>query len=227
LTAGPHLSSQVKWDFSESTPWTVSRAKIAFERGSKPRRSALKNTAVVPAPLSSVDESKPAAAPDSGEVQPAGGDAAGRQKPRFSIKKVSEPKRDQLSLLQLKHSLEKLTNGDGQNGHHKNYTPLPDTDSGASSDAPTTDSVTTSPLGVSTSGGRGRRRSLPDASTGTVTDSEVYSSLVSESSRTTRLRDGLAKVIRRRAATMDFEARKQNAEQRLQRQFSISDLHQG
>ena len=67
-----------------------------------------------------------------------------------------------------------------------------------------------------------RKGSAPLADT-----SDMYDSLVSDSSRAARLRDGIAKMLPKRTGNLNLEERKQNAEQRLNRQFSVSDLHEG
>ncbi|XP_043228054.1 uncharacterized protein LOC122384578 [Amphibalanus amphitrite] len=88
-------------------------------------------------------------------------------------------------------------------------------------------------------GSRGHRRSASDALLQSSTHpdgtprrkasdpNDVYDSLVSNCSRASRLRDGIAKMLPKRSGNLNLEERKQNAQQRLNRQFSLSDLHQG
>ena len=56
---------------------------------------------------------------------------------------------------------------------------------------------------------------------------DVYDSLVSESSRTAWLRDGIAKMMPKRSGNLNLKERKENAHGRLNRQFSLSDMHEG
>ena len=113
-----------------------------------------------------------------------------------------------------------------------------DADSAISTDEVTQSSFTATP----SDGSAGvRRRSASDSvqKTSTPLDeprrktsvpsdpNEVYDSLVSESSRARRLRDGIAKMMPKRSGNLNLEERKLNAHQRLNRQFSLSDMHQG
>ena len=112
----------------------------------------------------------------------------------------------------------------------------PESDSAVSSDEVTQSSFTATPSDGSINGVR--HRSASDSGRKTSTPSaghrrkgsdpnEVYDSLVSESSRTARLRDGIAKMMPKRSGNLNLEERKQNAHERLNRQFSLSDMHEG
>ncbi|XP_043214203.1 uncharacterized protein LOC122377821 isoform X2 [Amphibalanus amphitrite] len=58
---------------------------------------------------------------------------------------------------------------------------------------------------------------------GAVTD-EVYDSMTEQSSRASRLKDGMARMLAK-AASVDLEERSQNTKKRLLKQFSMSDLN--
>ena len=58
---------------------------------------------------------------------------------------------------------------------------------------------------------------------GAVTD-DVYDSMTEQSSRASRLKDGMARMLAK-AASVDLEERSQNTKKRLLKQFSMSDLN--
>ncbi|XP_037088965.1 uncharacterized protein LOC119109449 [Pollicipes pollicipes] len=195
--------------------WDMKRPKLIVPRreinlSSQPRRSALKpSTAAAADPLTPVEE----APPGEGESSPAA------RPSRFMVKKVPEGAGSAEMLPMVPLNGDAMTNGGAQNGI-TNGVSL-DGDSGASSDEPTTNSLAVSPPGSST---ERRRSSTPRKGS---TTSDVYDSLVSNSSRAGRLRDGIAKMMPKRSGNLDLEERKQSADQRLNRQFSLSDMHQG
>ncbi|XP_037076251.1 uncharacterized protein LOC119097310 [Pollicipes pollicipes] len=64
-------------------------------------------------------------------------------------------------------------------------------------------------------------RSGPDLSS---RSGEVYDSLASQGSRSSRMRDGMARMLAK-AASVDLEERTHNTKRRLKKQFSISDMY--
>ncbi|KAF0295163.1 Chloride channel protein 2 [Amphibalanus amphitrite] len=156
--------------------------------------------------------------------------AAGGRRSRFVIRRVEESAATSEAEKEPLMAPEIHVNGAGE-GQKCNGSAGEADDSAISSG----DVTTATP----SDGSRGHRRSASDALLQSSTHpdgtpgrkasdpNDVYDSLVSNCSRASRLRDGIAKMLPKRSGNLNLEERKQNAQQRLNRQFSLSDLHQG
>ena len=74
---------------------------------------------------------------------------------------------------------------------------------------------------------RPRRPGIPLSRSGPnlgAVTTDVYDSMTEQSSRASRLKDGMARMLAK-AASVDLEERSQNTKKRLLRQFSMSDLN--